>query len=60
MTVKEIKCPVCGKDAVWERNPFKPFCSERCSLIDLGKWADEKYPVKGEKVKEGSEEVQDD
>lgn len=42
---KKIKCPVCKKETVWEENRFRPFCSERCSLIDLGKWADEKYSV---------------
>jgi hypothetical protein len=52
MTMKKNKCPVCGKEAKWEGNPYRPFCSERCSLIDLGKWADGKYSVKGEKVKE--------
>lgn len=48
MTTMKIKCPVCGKEAVWEGNPFRPFCSERCSLIDLGKWADEKYSIEAE------------
>lgn len=49
----KIKCPVCKKDAVWQGNPFRPFCSERCSLTDLGKWADGKYAVT---VGEGGEE----
>lgn len=43
---KTIACPVCGKDAVWAKdNPWRPFCSERCKLIDLGAWADESYRV---------------
>ncbi|WKE66107.1 DNA gyrase inhibitor YacG [Gallaecimonas kandeliae] len=35
-----IKCPICGKDVEWsEKSPFRPFCSKRCQLIDLGEWA---------------------
>ncbi|HEX8096884.1 MAG TPA: DNA gyrase inhibitor YacG [Pyrinomonadaceae bacterium] len=37
------KCPNCGKRAEWENNPARPFCSERCKLIDLGRWANEEY-----------------
>ena len=29
----------------WKGNKFRPFCSERCKLIDLGDWADEKFKV---------------
>ncbi|MDP2682956.1 MAG: DNA gyrase inhibitor YacG [Deltaproteobacteria bacterium] len=59
MTEKKIKCPVCKKDAVWEGNSYRPFCSERCSLIDLGKWADGKYSVKAEEGEEDMEEGKD-
>lgn len=35
-----VNCPNCGKSAKWTpKNPFRPFCSERCKLIDLGAWA---------------------
>lgn len=44
-----ITCPSCKKETAWEDNPFRPFCSERCRLIDLGKWAAEEYRVAGEK-----------
>jgi hypothetical protein len=47
--VTKITCPLCRKKTRWENNPFKPFCSERCKLIDLGKWASEEYRVPGEK-----------
>jgi uncharacterized protein len=33
---------------VWEANPFRPFCSERCRLIDLGAWVTERYRVSGD------------
>ncbi len=44
-----LLCPGCKKPASWENNPFKPFCSERCRLIDLGKWASGEYRIPGEK-----------
>lgn len=56
MNKKSVKCPVCDKEAAWEGNPFRPFCSERCSLIDLGKWADEKYAIQGKGEEEEKEE----
>ncbi len=46
---RKIRCPICKKEAFWDDNPFRPFCSERCKLIDLGKWASEDYRISGEK-----------
>ncbi|MDO8282347.1 MAG: DNA gyrase inhibitor YacG [Thermodesulfovibrionia bacterium] len=43
----KIKCPYCKKDTTWEENPHRPFCSERCKLIDLGKWASGEYKIEG-------------
>jgi len=40
-----IHCPLCHKKTTWEENPFRPFCSERCKLTDLGLWAGEKYRI---------------
>ena len=45
-----MKCPTCGKAAEWKDNPFRPFCSERCKLIDLGHWVDEDYRVPGQSI----------
>lgn len=37
-----VKCPTCLTEVVWDRlNLFRPFCSKRCQLIDLGEWANE-------------------
>ncbi len=47
--IVKVICPICKKEAAWEDNPFRPFCSERCRLIDLGKWASEDYRIPGEK-----------
>ena len=43
-----IKCPSCGREAEYEGNKFRPFCSERCNLIDFGAWIDEEYAVPAE------------
>lgn len=49
MSSRPLKCPVCQKAVVWDtRNPFRPFCSERCKLIDLGAWASEQHAIPGE------------
>lgn len=41
-----VNCPVCGKPALFTaENRFRPFCSERCKLIDLGQWAEEGYRI---------------
>ena len=42
---REVTCPRCGTRHEWEGNRFRPFCSERCKMIDLGAWASEKYRV---------------
>jgi uncharacterized protein len=43
-----VKCPTCRKEAVWKNNPHRPFCSDRCRLIDLGAWTEERYKIPGE------------
>jgi endogenous inhibitor of DNA gyrase (YacG/DUF329 family) len=46
MKVRVVSCPQCGKPAQWDpANRFRPFCSERCRLIDLGAWASESYRI---------------
>lgn len=54
----KVVCPVCKKEAAWGDNPFRPFCSERCRLIDLGKWASGEYRIPGGKkdVPEGKDD----
>ena len=43
-------CPTCGKPSVWQDNPWRPFCSERCKLIDFGRWINGEYLVPGSKI----------
>ena len=46
--MKQVRCPRCGQLAPYSpENRWRPFCSERCKLIDLGQWAAERYRVPG-------------
>jgi uncharacterized protein len=45
-----MKCPSCGKPVEWKDSPFRPFCSERCKLVDLGRWVSEEYRVPGKEI----------
>ena len=47
-STRTYTCPTCKKAAAREGNPRFPFCTERCRLIDLGRWIDEEYRVPGE------------
>ncbi|MEP6609135.1 MAG: DNA gyrase inhibitor YacG [Burkholderiaceae bacterium] len=41
-----VKCPTCGAPVEWNAaSRFRPFCSERCALIDLGAWASDGYSI---------------
>ncbi|HET6465871.1 MAG TPA: DNA gyrase inhibitor YacG [Nitrospiria bacterium] len=44
----KLPCPICHKSVEWRSNAFRPFCSERCRMTDLGNWALEKYRIKTE------------
>lgn len=47
--MKTVACPRCGQQAAYSpENLWRPFCSERCKMIDLGAWASESYRVPGE------------
>jgi hypothetical protein len=43
--MQKLKCPVCGRSVDFNAPPAGLFCSERCKLIDLGKWLGEEYRV---------------
>lgn len=48
---KDITCPTCQKENTWrEDNAFRPFCSERCKLIDLGDWASDAHQIPGDPI----------
>ncbi len=53
-TRDQVRCPTCGKPVAWSRkNASRPFCGERCRLIDLGEWAAENYRIAGEPAAPG-------
>jgi uncharacterized protein len=43
-----VRCPTCARAVEWnDSSPWRPFCSERCKLIDLGAWASEQHSIPG-------------
>jgi endogenous inhibitor of DNA gyrase (YacG/DUF329 family) len=53
---REVNCPRCGRRHEWEGNPFRPFCSERCKVIDFGGWLEERNSIAGETAEIPDEE----
>jgi endogenous inhibitor of DNA gyrase (YacG/DUF329 family) len=50
-SLEKIKCPTCGKNKTWiPENKYKPFCSDRCKLIDLGEWAHETRKIPSDPI----------
>ena len=46
-----VQCPTCKKPVSWgPQSPARPFCSDRCRLIDLGEWANEEKAIPGEEL----------
>lgn len=58
--IQSIKCPHCRKEASLTDNPYRPFCSKRCKMIDLGTWADEGYRIPGERAPEADDQDEDE
>lgn len=52
-----VRCPHCGKETEFTGNEFRPFCSERCKLLDFGAWADEEYSLPAESRSMTDEEI---
>lgn len=43
---RSVTCPNCGSAVVWSAaSRWRPFCSERCKLLDLSAWASERYSI---------------
>ena len=53
----KVKCPTCKKETEYTGNEFRPFCSERCKLLDFGAWADEEYNIPSESTSLTEEDV---
>lgn len=59
-TIK-LNCPTCKKLVLWNDDfPFRPFCSDRCRLIDLGEWASENHKIAGSAIDANSDENMED
>lgn len=52
----QVTCPTCKKKFGYYSSHFRPFCGEKCRLIDLGQWLSESYSVPAQKLSE--EEIQ--
>lgn len=53
---RTTRCPICGRPALLRpANRSHPFCSDRCRLIDLGKWLGEEYRIPGPRAGDGAE-----
>ncbi len=52
-----VLCPTCQKEVIWNTlQKFRPFCSERCKLIDLGEWAANEKVIPGESIHVGTDD----
>ncbi len=57
----KVKCPTCLKDVEWvSSNQYRPFCSHRCRLIDLGEWASENRTIASPFTAEDIDELEVD
>lgn len=45
--ILEVRCPHCGMKFAYQQSQFRPFCSKRCRMVDLGHWLDGSYAVDG-------------
>lgn len=57
----QTRCPHCGKLVTWDKtSPWRPFCSERCRLIDLGAWLNEHHRISRPEVEGDDHPLQED
>lgn len=53
----QVECPNCKKKFDYYSSEFRPFCSEKCRLIDLGQWLNESYAVPVQKLTEEEQQT---
>ena len=54
---RTVRCPQCGAAVEWSpASRWRPFCSERCKMLDLGAWASEAYRIPAEETPESEAE----
>ena len=58
--MKKIKCPECKAETEWSKNnEFRPFCSKRCYMLDLGSWATGKHKIAGSPLFDSEEDLEE-
>ncbi|HEY2809345.1 MAG TPA: DNA gyrase inhibitor YacG [Steroidobacteraceae bacterium] len=57
MNPPRVQCPTCRRELDWAASASRPFCSERCRLVDLGAWVSEQRAIAGEPADPGAEET---
>jgi endogenous inhibitor of DNA gyrase (YacG/DUF329 family) len=55
-----IKCPQCSSEFNYYSKATRPFCSERCQMVDMGHWFEESYKVAGPMVVNQQDENEDE
>ncbi|HEY2274555.1 MAG TPA: DNA gyrase inhibitor YacG [Steroidobacteraceae bacterium] len=60
MSPATVICPTCGRELEWAGAAFRPFCSERCRLIDLGAWFSDQRSIPGESAPPDATPAADD
>jgi endogenous inhibitor of DNA gyrase (YacG/DUF329 family) len=56
-----MSCPTCKRRVEWNASsPWRPFCSERCKLIDLGAWASQQHTIPGDAERDADAEAGND
>lgn len=55
----KVKCPMCKSSFDYYSSEFRPFCREKCKMIDLGNWFNEAYTLEGEPSQKALEEIID-
>ena len=53
----KVKCPNCHRETEYTGNEYRPFCSERCKLLDFGAWADEQYALPTQETELSEEDL---
>jgi endogenous inhibitor of DNA gyrase (YacG/DUF329 family) len=60
MSAPRARCPTCGRAIAWsDAFPDRPFCSERCKMVDLGAWLSETHRIAGEEVPSDADSGED-
>ena len=58
--MKKVKCPECNTEIEWTKeNEFRPFCSKRCYMLDLGSWATGKHKIAGSPLFDSEEDLEE-